>query len=164
MKNITVILTKYSDPVSTLVYLISGFGYTHVSLGLDTCGNELYSFNFKGFCIESFDKHRHRGVKYSRSYQLQISNDSYDRLKNRIQYFVAHRSEYRYSLLGVIFSFLHIPHKRKNYYFCSHFVAELLSKSGVMTLKRPPSLYQPNHFCHELAHSTQLQRVRFNPI
>ena len=164
MKSITIILTKYSDPVSNLVHLISGFGYTHVSLGLDTCGNEIYSFNFKGFCEESFAKHRRRGVKYSRVYQPQISNDSYERLRNRCHYFLEHKSEYHYSLLGVIFSFLRIPHKRKNYYFCSHFVAELLSKAGVMTLKCPSSLYQPNHFCRELAHSAQLQRVRFNPI
>lgn len=35
MKTITVLLTKYSDWVSSIVYHMGGHGYTHASLSLD---------------------------------------------------------------------------------------------------------------------------------
>lgn len=35
MKKITILLTKYSDWISNMVYIMEGGGYTHASLGLE---------------------------------------------------------------------------------------------------------------------------------
>ena len=51
MRTITVLLTKYSDWISTFVYYISQ-GYTYASLSLDEDENTYYSFNYCGFCVK----------------------------------------------------------------------------------------------------------------
>lgn len=45
MKKITVLLTKYSDWNSSLIFYLTGRKYTHASLGID---GTYYSFNYKG--------------------------------------------------------------------------------------------------------------------
>lgn len=45
MKKILVLLTKYSDLVSCLVYCIGGCGYTHASIGLEENTDKYFSFN-----------------------------------------------------------------------------------------------------------------------
>lgn len=164
MKTIAIVLTKYNDPLSKLTYVLTGFGYTHASLALDESCNEMYSFNFKGFCVETYEKHKRRGVTHSRTYQIRVSDAAYARLQSRIRHFVEHKPEYSYTKLGVVLSFLHIPCKLKKRYFCSQFVAETLLQTGAFRLRKAPSLYMPNHFCRELAHSVQLQRIQYNPV
>ena len=99
MKTVTILLTKYSDVVSTLVYYLCGRGYTHASLSLD--GGEIYySFNYHGFCKETLDRHRHRGVKKSLAYQLHVSDSAYEGITRSLAVFKAHRAEFGYTRLG----------------------------------------------------------------
>ena len=65
MKEITILLTRYSDWISSFVYHVAGHGYTHASLSLG--GGIYYSFNYRGFCEETLEKHRRRGVEQSLS-------------------------------------------------------------------------------------------------
>ncbi|MBQ8617736.1 MAG: hypothetical protein IJ418_09550 [Clostridia bacterium] len=164
MKTITIVLTKYSDLLSNFIYLMSGGGYTHVSLSLSDEEDLMYSFNFKGFCIENLEKHRRRGVTKSMCYQLQVSEDAYAKLTRSIQHFIDHREEFCYTRLGAILCFLRIPFKWKGHYFCSQFVAEVLTRAGAIRLKMAPSLYLPNHLKNELAYSWQLRNVQYNPV
>lgn len=164
MKTIRVILTKYSDPLSSLLYVLSGFGYTHASISLGETEEQMYSFNFKGFCVETLAKHRRRGVKKSMSIQLSVTDAAYRRMEGRIRHFERHREEYFYTKLGVLLSFLRIPFRREKHYFCSQFVAEMLSHSGAVQLEKHASLYLPNHFRRELAAASQLRGIQYNPV
>ncbi len=164
MRTITVLLTKYSDWISTLVYHIGGHGYTHASLSLDEDENTYYSFNYRGFCVETLEKHRHRGVKKSLSYQLSVSDETYEEMKKNIEQFKSHRTEYQYTRIGVAFCVLRIPFKWKKHYFCSQFVAEMLAASGAVKLKNKPQLYLPNHFTRELRESSQLLSIHYNLV
>ena len=49
MKTIAIVLTRYRDPLSQVVYFLNGGCFTHVSLSLDEDMATMYSFNFKGF-------------------------------------------------------------------------------------------------------------------
>lgn len=164
MKIISVVLTKYSDLMSNFLYFLSGFGYTHVSVALDEMDEKMYSFNYKGFCEETLSKHRQHGVKRSMCFQLQVSDTVYERLQSAIEQFKAHKRDFCYTRIGVIFCFLRIPFKWKRHYFCSQFVAELLSETGAVQLKKSPSLYLPNHFCEELGQAGQLKEIQYNII
>ena len=164
MKTITIVLTKYSDMLSNFIYLMSGGGYTHVSISLHENGDTMYSFNYKGFCIETLDKHRRRGVTKSMSYQLKVTDHAYCGLVNLIQEFIDHQNEFSYTRLGAILCFLRIPFEWKGHYFCSQFVAEILSKTGAVKLKMPSALYLPNHLKKELSNSVQLCSVQYNPV
>lgn len=164
MKKITILLTKYSDWISTVVYHIAGHGYTHASLSLEEDSDIYYSFNYRGFCIETVEKHRHRGVKKSLSYQLEVSDQAYENMKTALAKFQRNRDSLSYTRLGVLFCILRIPFRWNRHYFCSQFVAELLLRSGALNLRWPPTLYLPNHFCRELSTSGQLLKIQYNPV
>lgn len=164
MKTITVLLTKYSDWISTLIYYIGGHSYTHASLALSEDENTYYSFNYRGFCVETLEKHRHRGVKKSLSYQLSVPNETYENMKERIEQFKIHRSEFQYTRIGLLFCTLRIPFKWKNHYFCSQFVAEMLTASDAIKLKNKPQLYLPNDLCLELGQNKYLLKVIHNLV
>lgn len=92
MKQISILLTRYTDPISEVVDLCSGrHGYTHVSLALEADG-VFYSFNFRGFCVETLEKHRRRGVCRSVSYELLVTDRAHAALRRRIDYFLAHQT------------------------------------------------------------------------
>lgn len=161
MKKITVLLTKYSDWNSSLIFYLTGRKYTHASLGID---GTYYSFNYKGFHKETTAFHRKHGVKQSLLYEVSVPDVSYQYICNQVQYFEQHKELFHYNVLGVVLCFFHIPFNRKEHYFCSQFVAEMLKKSGAVALKKRAELYFPNHLLQELAHSSQVTNVQLNPI
>jgi hypothetical protein len=132
-KVITVLLTRYYSTFSSFIYWTSGRGYTHASLSLDEADEEFYSFNFKGFCKERPRKHKRRSGK-SICYRLLISKECYETIKDRIEAMERKKGEWSYSRLGVFFCLFHIPYKRDKHYFCSQFVAEMLSLSKDIVL------------------------------
>ena len=164
MRAISILLTKYSDWISTLVYHIGGRGFTHSSIALEEDQNTYYSFNYRGFAVETVEKHRNRGVKNSRCIQLQISDEAYQKIKWRIQNMLKNRTAFRYTRLGVFCCIFHLPVRQKNRYFCSQFVAELLQESGEVPLRQVPSLYLPNHFAQELPALPICRNVLWNVI
>lgn len=164
MKKVTILLTKYSDWISALVYHIAGRGYTHASLGLGDEPDIYYSFNYRGFCTETLEKHRRRGVEQSMSFEFSVSEEAYQKLCQQVAAFQAHRAELRYTRLGVACCILHLPLWWKGHYFCSQFVAEVLKKAGALPLQKRAELYLPNQFRAELQGCSQLLRVVQDPV
>lgn len=163
MKCISVLLTTYPDRFAKLIARLSGRGYTHASIGLED-PDKFYSFNVRGFAVETPQKFRRQGVTESRCYRLLISDAAYRRIEGRIQTLEAHQTQYRYSCLGVWFCLLGLPFRQKHRYFCSQFVAELLARSGAVPLQKRPSLYLPNQFPRELEGRPEMVGVLPNPI
>lgn len=146
MKEITILLTKYSDWISSMVYHFCGRGYTHASISLEDEPETYYSFNYRGFAIETIEKHRRRGVNRSRCYRIQIPDRAYEEIQTEIKVFGQEKELYRYTRLGVLCCVFHIPLHWNRHYFCSQFVAELLEHSGAVALPKSSSLFLPNHF------------------
>lgn len=146
MKEIKILLTRYSDTISNIIYYLTSRGYTHASIALEDEPDKFYSFNYKGFAIETLEKHKKRGVQKSRCYTISIPDDAYYFIRGKIDYFIKTKEIWRYSSFGAFCCVLHIPFHLKNHYFCSQFVAELLKQSGAVRFKRPACLFLPNHF------------------
>lgn len=165
MKKISILLTKYSDAISEAVYLCCGRrGYTHASLALEGEAGVFYSFNFRGFCVETVEKHRRRGVSKSLCYELYVTDEAYSVLRERIGHFRAHAGEYRYTRLGVFLALLGIPFSLPRRYICSQFVAELLQQARVLPRERASSLFLPCHFPAELDRCCCVCRRILNPV
>lgn len=164
MKRISVLLTKYSDWISCFLYHISGHGYTHASIGLEDGKQKYYSFNYKGFCEETVEKHRRRGVRKSISYELEISDQAYAEMQQKVEHFHKEKDSLRYTRIGLACAILHIPFRWKGHYICSQFVAELLSETGAVPMRRASSLYLPNQIAAELLSCSQLKAVVSNPV
>ena len=164
MKKIVVLLTRYSDRISNFVYHVAGHGYTHASLGLEEQPEVFYSFNYKGFCVETLEKHRRRGVEKSMLCEVEISEEAYQNIHKQIRQFEKHRAELNYTRVGVAFCLLHLPFRWKGHYFCSQFVAEMLQSSGAVRMKKKPELYLPNHLFTELMQNGQGFRLVEDPV
>lgn len=162
-KAVVVLLTKYSDCISSFLYYIGGKGYTHVSISLDQ-GSSYYSFNYKGFCMETIEKHRRRGVSKSISYELAVSQETYQQMEEQLSYFIEHKKELSYTRLGLALCLLKIPFQWKNHFFCSQFVAHILKIAEEIPLRRPSALYLPNHFREELEHCPSLKEMKYNVV
>ena len=163
MKCISVLLTTYPGRFSSVIARLSGRGYTHASIGLEEPGR-FYSFHFGGFAEETPESLRRQGVTRSRCYRLSIPDAAYRRVEARIRALAAHREDYRYTCLGVWCCVLGLPFRRKNRYFCSQFVAELLAGSGAVPLRKAPCLYLPNQLPGELEGRPETVGVLRDPI
>ena len=59
---------------------------------------------------------------------------------------LAERRRYRYDYAGLISCRLGIRRQKAYAYFCSQFVASVLTESGAVALPKPPSLMHPCDF------------------
>lgn len=165
MKKITVLLTKCLDTTSSFIHLMCGWqGYTHVSIGLEDHPETYYSFNKRGFCTETIQKHRRRGVTESCVYVLEIPDEAYAEVENTLEHFRKNAAQYHYTVLGMLCVLLHIPFKFKDAYVCSQFVAQVLQKVPRLCDKRASNLYRPNHLADELATTDYLSEMELNPV
>lgn len=162
-KIITVLLTRYYSAFSNFIYFVSGKGYTHASIALDDKNEYFYSFNFKGFKREYPRKHRRRSGR-SVSYQLEVSTEDYEKISRKIREMENSKEQFHYSRLGVIFCLMGIPFRRKNHYFCSQFVTEMLKISRTVLIGKDSSLYFPNDLPDELGRQRCLKGIVYNPV
>ena len=149
-KTIFILLTEHKDYVAQFYRIITGSTYTHAAIGVEE--RKFFSFGTKkGFRVEKpwlFAKFTKKSSLCA-VYKLDVTEESYNAIKTRINNFWENKKEYRFSFIGALFCMLKIPHRFKKQYFCSRFVAETLSESGALELKKSPSLYHPNDFTKE---------------
>lgn len=162
-KIITVLFTRYYSTFANFIYWISGKGYTHASIALDEQNEYYYSFNYKGFRREYPKKHTRRSGK-SIGIKLEVSQESFDRMKKKIEEMEGKRDKLHYSRFGVLLCLLHIPCKIQNRYFCSQFVAETLELSEAVLLSKDAALYLPNQLLHELCRQNCPKEIICNPV
>lgn len=97
-------------------------------------------------------------------YEIEVSDQIYGEIRQRIAAFQKQRTEYSYTRFGLLCAALHIPFYWKNHYICSQFVAEILKDTRAVPLARYPTLYLPNQLCPELdKYSGALGKIP-NPI
>ena len=148
-RTISILFSTYTDFISRLVGFMSGFGCTHVSISLDDKDEYFYAFNTKGFRKEYPRKHRNR-TKENTCLRLQVSESQYNTIRNRLNKFERRKKKYSYDYLGIALALFRLQRKKKEKYFCSSFMAELLSKANVIKLQRKSTRYLPAHLQKEL--------------
>lgn len=143
-RKIYLLLTRFPDGGSKVLQALTGCRYPHASIGLEEDLNTFYSFVTKGFIVEKITRY----VKPDRTpfpcqlYELDVSEDVYERIKEALEYFVEFKGIFHYTKLGLILSMLHIPYKRNRLgFFCTQFVAEILKRSGAVNLKKNSNRY-----------------------
>ena len=161
---VSVLFSSQKDRGSRALYWITGRNYTHASIRLDEMGNEFYSFNFKGMCTEKPYYFNDSRTNYSMLYQLNVSEDCFQKLQASLTGILQERESYRYNALGVALCLFHIPHKFERSYFCSQFVAELLKEANAIPQGHKASLCLPNRLEKELRVSRVAEQAVLNPF
>ena len=154
--SVYVLLIRTSSAFSRIIHLLTGSEYTHASIGLNKNCRELYSFARKyaalplpaGLVTERINaglmgKNRNGPCAL---YEIRVTREVYGRLTEELGAMLRHRKRYGYSLSGPLMCLINHARSRRHRFFCSQFVAHLLSRSGAIKLDKPSSLYRPSDF------------------
>lgn len=152
-RTIYILLTRSGTWFSRLIHFATRDSYTHASIGLDGPDGPFYSFARKyrylalpaGLVEEQVTVHR-RAVPCC-LYELEVSEETYFRLRRKLRSMYAQREEYHYNVLGVFACYFNLSLQRRHHYFCSQFVAGLLENCGAAELPKPPALVRPADLC-----------------
>jgi hypothetical protein len=154
MKEIKIVLTQTNTIISKTLKAISKKAYNHVSISLvDDCST-MFSFGRKllwfplvgGFVKEDVNKgvfKMHPETK-CKIYTLEVSDEDYNIIINRLNKFLAEPNSFKYSFLNVFLMYFNIPFQRKYHYVCSSFVSYLLQ--GIIPLEKEISLVTPDDY------------------
>ena len=148
-RTIYILLTQFPGWNSRAIQLWTRFPYTHVSLGLEEDLNTFYSFVYKGFIVEEITRYNKPGRKPfpCALYTLEVPADTYLAAKQMIETFCNNRAELHYSRLGVVIGLiLRLPFRKKNHYFCSQFVADVLAHCRALRMEKDSTLCFPKDF------------------
>lgn len=147
MKSIYIVISQTGTWLSTLIKLYTRQQYNHVSISLENSLSDMYSFGrinpvnpfSAGFTKESIYDGVYRMFPNCRCvvYRISVTNEQYNKVKEIIEEFKEKRHQYRYNLLGLIYIVLHMDKPRKRHYFCTQFVSEVLTRSGIAKFDKP---------------------------
>lgn len=146
-KKIYILFTRYPGYDAKLLVWRTKFPYTHTSVGLEEDMDTFYTFISKGFLVEKVTKYEKpdRPSFPCALYEINVSEETYIRVKEKVLSFKENKAKLKYSILGLVGSFIGVPLTRKNHYFCSQFVAEVLQECGAVKLNKKSSLCFANN-------------------
>lgn len=152
-KDLYIIFSRTGTLFSNVIAFFTQKEYSHVSISLDNSFKQMYSFGRKipekmlpaGFVEENLYDGVFAMFPNSRClvYKVSITSEQYEAIKNELNTFISNKDDYKYNILGTATTLINKPLVRKNYYFCSQFVSEVLIKSGVYETDKLPELIQP---------------------
>ena len=120
--------------------------YAHSSISFDTELNHMVSFNREGMVEENINekiwkKNKDR-IKYS-LYMYMASAEEYESMRNFVNELLGKKSKLRYNALGLTNFIFGRGSEREDKYFCSEFVASVISAGNANIIKTRPYMTSP---------------------
>jgi len=145
-----ILLTDTRSVLTRLIRLYTKEPYNHASIAFDPELSEVYSFGRKsernpfigGFVRENMKSRLFAEAKCA-IYSFEVTEDQLDRMKDYIRDLAEKKNEYRYNFIGLFGFLLNRPIERKRAFFCSEFVASVLTEGDLMVCYKPISLIAP---------------------
>lgn len=147
-----ILLTLGHTALSKIITGATGDEFSHASISFTPTLDPMYSFGTKklngksrelGFVI---DKPNSKlwgttPVKYS-VYVTFVNKENYEKMQQRLKYFTDNKDSLKYDFPGLVKIFFNKTSTSSKKYFCSRFVAEILSQGR--ELEKDPSLFRPD--------------------
>ena len=156
MKQIYIVTTYTGTFLSYLIRNISKTPYAHVSIALNQDLAPMYSFGrlnpktplFAGFVEENINQGLYaiRKNTMCRVYSLDVTDSQYNKLYDNIMEVSRNRKKYDYDVRALVYLSINKPREREYKYVCSHFVADMLQKSGINIYDKNSYEIRPNDF------------------
>lgn len=152
-KKVYIILSNTGTLFSKAIGLYTRKELNHTSIAFDEELNEMYSFGRKsshnpfngGFVRENPVEGLYQKATCA-IYECEVTASEYMRMKNKITQMEQHKQMYKYNLIGLVLVAMNIEMERKHAFFCSQFVATIISECPSSRLQVAPPLAQPHHF------------------
>ena len=176
MKKIYLVLTHTGTMLSRIIKVYTKNEFSHSSISLDDKLMKMYSFGrlnpnnpFIGGCVHEYiDKCTFKRFKNTTTkvYELNISDEQYDKIQEIINKLETHKSEYKFNVLGLFLVALKFRYKREKSFYCAEFVKYVLQEIGVED--ELPKLIKPEDFKRiknkELVYSGLLRDYKYNNV
>lgn len=156
MKKIYIILTYTGTILSKIIKNYTKDEFAHVSIALDEDLTQMYSFGrlnaynpFIGsFVHEGIDIGTFKRFKKTRAriYSLTISEEKYQKLQKKIQYFEDNKAKYKFNFKGLACVGINVRIMKKNNFYCAEFVKHIMKSSGILEVNNLPELIKPEDF------------------
>jgi hypothetical protein len=151
-----VMLTHSGTALSNAIKSVTKNPYSHASISFDSSMDNMYSFGRKYannpligvFVKESIRKGLYANVSKTATYSLYVTfvkKEEIEAMREKLQYFIDNKEKFKYNFVGLLQHQLGIESHRKDAYFCSQFVSEIL-RSGKNYFNRHSSLVKPYDF------------------
>ena len=177
MPSIYILLTKTNSKLSRAIASRTKETYVHASIITSDYLEYGYSFSRRkirnpiigGFVKEDYSL----WVEYFEDvqcciYELEVTSLQYKKVKEIIQSFDQQKEKYKYHFIGLVGQSLNIDIERKNRFFCTQFVAHVLTEAGALKLDKLPihtrSEDFKNHEKLNLIYEGPLEAVLYNEI
>ena len=139
---IYLVLSQTGTMLSRIIRKLTNAEYCHSSLGLIPDLSEMYSFGRrfpKNAFIGTFVKESPHYGTFKRFketdalvLEVEVGEEKYNEIYSFVMDMWAHRKKYHYNYLGLYLAGLNIARKKKNCFYCSEFVAYVLTECGVV--------------------------------
>ncbi|MGI2326855.1 hypothetical protein [Planococcus sp. YIM B11945] len=147
---IYLVFTDTKTPLARLVKTCTQHTYGHVSLSFDPNLETMYSFGRKdvenafvaGFVQEDVQNRLFQRA-YCAVYRCTVSKKGYWKMWAYVKNMEKQKDLYKYNLSGLFGVLLQRNFDRKDAFFCSQFVATVLSEGGIRVSDKPANLVSP---------------------
>jgi len=148
---IFILLTDTGSNLTKLIKMVTKNPYNHSSIAFDEKLEYTYSFGrlypdnpfIGGFSRERLDTGVFKGAQ-CQVLSLEVSENQYEKLKERITKMEMNQEKYKYNFLGLFTALAGVEIPRKHAYFCSQFVAKICQEVGLFPEDLPPFLTTPD--------------------
>ena len=156
MKQVYILLSRTNTLPSRFIHHWTKGSFTHASISLTPGTDRFFSYARRklnnplkaGLITENI--HTFIFALYPESpcvlYSVDVSDEAYERMEKRIQYYFSHYKKAKYNFLGAIPLRFGVRIPRRFRLVCSQFVALMLYESGEITLPKDPYMTLPNDF------------------
>ncbi len=155
-KEIFIVLTRTGTWVSKLIRLFTGAEFNHASISLSKELTNMYSFGrrhpynpiWSGFIRERPNEGTFKRFPDTAAVVLKVgvSEEAFEKINERLQKMYSEKLKFKFNYLGLGLAGINKPRKKKNCYYCSEFIGELLLTNGVAGAEKLPKVIQPIHF------------------
>lgn len=147
-----IVLEEGKTLMSKMIQGVTKSDYSHAAISFDPAMKTFYSFGIEnsvnglkgGFIeehIEDKDPSKKMGV-----YAIFLKEPDFNKLKENVDYFIAHAKDTSYSYIGLLTNLFKIPINMKKTMICSQFVDKMLKLIDVDISNKQSSLVTPANY------------------
>jgi ribosomal protein S18 acetylase RimI-like enzyme len=144
-----IFLSYTGTNVAKLIKAFTHDPYAHSSLSFDTDLENMVSFNGDGMVDENIRKDIYKKnsahIRYS-LYMYMATASEYDSMRNFVDELLGKRNKLKYNVLGLTNFIFGRGSSREDKYFCSEFIASVISAGNDKLLDRQPYMISPYYF------------------
>lgn len=158
MKNIYLIISHTGTLLSRIIRRLTGDKYTHASIGFEENLNEMYSFGrvyprnplIGGFVKESPHYGTMKRFRLADIVILKIPvpNEKFSEINDYITNMYRNRDKYHYNYVGLFLAKFGIHRQRKNHFYCSEFVKDILKRFDLVAKNEFNGVVRPAELLH----------------